>query len=588
MRREVTQIGRWIVMGLALLLIACGPRLPAVEPTPKGQTPTAAPGLADSEWLLTLLNGEQLRAGSQVTLRFAGGQASGFAGCNAYGGAYREPSGGTLSIGELAVTAQACLEPDGVMEQEAAYIRALREVVAYQIDGEQMEMRNETGGARLVFERDRHEAMNPEDLIGTIWALTSLDGEGPVEGSSITLGFHDDRHVSGHAGCREYAATYQASGNEIRFPSLTMTGDESCLADEALYQQEGRYTDALSWATHYQVSEEQLEIWTARGEMLIYEPGLPQGEPDAEQTYPDALPTNTCTSPVYMVWSSRELDQLSARFQAALDATGLEAAGGTAGAFGEDWYESDSGAAAGEGPCYFSVMQTDFYVTLRVASLADREALGRSLAKVLDALELFPPEETPGPQPGFLDVTFVAGEERESLRTVVPEALQERERGVTGSVLMEALGAPPALPGPDAACEAYQELVVTAGSVEQRAVVTSFRCEKAIIDSTGQSPANPPDLALEAGGRLEFRLGAGSVPDSLELRLYPEAGIAAAFFRWPEELPMEIEPVEGVELEPGLSFEYQPASPAGAYSLVVRATWGEAVDLFYALSFAVR
>jgi heat shock protein HslJ len=274
-----------------------------------------------------------------------------------------------------------------------------------------------------VFERIRHEAMNPEDLIGTIWALTSLDGEGPVEGSIITLGFHDDRHASGHAGCREYAASYQASGDEIRFPSLTMTGDESCLADEALYRQEGRYTDALSWATRYRVSEEALEIWTARGEVLLYEPGLPGGEPDAEGSRP---------------------------------------------------------------------------------------------------------------------------------------------------------------------CEAYQELTAKAGSVERRAVVTSYRCQNATIDSTGQSPANPPDLTLEAGGRLEFHLGAGEVPDRLELRLYPEAGIASTFFRWPEELPLEIEPVDRVEPEPGLAFEYRPEGPAGAYSLVVRATWGEAVDVFYALSFEVR
>lgn len=589
MLRDRTQIGRLAVVGLAMILIACTPRLPTADPTlSESQTATPAPGLEGSDWLLTLLNGEGLMAGSQITLEFARGHASGFAGCNAYSGAYHEPEPGALSIGEVAVTAQACLEPEGVMEQEAYYLEALREAATCQMTAERLEMRNEAGEVTLVYERNRHLPMNPENLIGTTWALLSLDGEGPVEGSSITLGFHDDQHASGHAGCRDYAATYEARGDEIRFPSMAMTGDESCLADEALYQQEGRYTDALSWATHYRLSVDSLEILTARGEVLVFEPGLPEGETDAEGASPDALPTNACTSPVTMVWNSHKLEDLSAQFQAALDEAGLEGAEGAAEVFGEDWYESASGGAGNQETCYFSAMQTDFYVTLRAASLADREALGRSLAKILDALGRFPPEETPGPQPGFLDVTLVAGDEHQALRVLVPEARQARARGLSGAALMEALDASPDVPGFGPACEGYQELLGTAEGVEQKAVVTSYRCENATIDSTGQSPADPPDLALGAGGQIDFRLGADEVPDSLELRLYPEAGTGASFFRWPEELPIEIEPIERVELEPDLAFEYQPKAPAGEYTLVLRAIWGEDVDVFYALSFEVR
>lgn len=576
-------------MGLALILVACGPSLPPVDPS-STESPALTPALSleGSEWLLTLLNGEVLTAGSQITLEFAADQASGFAGCNAYGGAYSESEAGALSIEELAVTAQACLQPEGIMAQEAAYLQALREAASYRVAGERLELQDEVGGTTLVFDQNHDVPMNPQDLIGTTWELVSLDGQNPVEGSSITLGFYDDRHASGHAGCRDYATTYQASGDEIRFPSLAMTGDEACLADEALYLQEGRYTDALSWATRYRLSGEALEILTARGEVLVFASGLSEGKPDVEGSPTGALPANRCTSPTTMVWSSHELEVLSAQFQAALDAAGLEGAEGAAAAFGEDWYESDSAVAEGEEPCHFSVTQTDFYVTLQAGSLADQEALGRSLAKVLEALDRFTAEETPGPQPGFLDVTFVSGEERETLRVLVPEALRARERGVAGSALLDVLGAPPEVPGFGPACEEYQGLLVTVKEVELKAVVTSYRCENATIDSTGNSPAVPPELSLDTGETLDFTLGAGEVPDRMELRLYPGAGIAASFLRWPDELPLEVEPIEQVELEPALAFGYSPAAESGEVSLVMRATWGEHVDIFYALSIEIR
>jgi hypothetical protein len=289
-----------------------------------------------------------------------------------------------------------------------------------------------------------------------------------------------------------------------------------------------------------------------------------------------------------MVWNSRELEELSAQFQATLDESGLEGVRGTASAFGEDWYEGNSDDEKDREPCYFAILEIDFYVTLRTESLVDAEALGASMEKVLTALADFPPEATPGSQPGFLDVTFVAGEKHEMLRLPIPEALEARERGLTGAALMEALSSAPEVPGFEPGCEANQNLFVTADGAEHRAVVTSYRCEEATIDSTGQSPADPPDVRLSAGEGLAFRLGTTMPPDRLELRIYPGAGIAASFFRWPEELPLEIEPVEQMELEPALGFEYQPETLAGAYSLVIRATWGEDIDVFYALSFEVQ
>ena len=119
-------------------------------------------------------------------------------------------------------------------------------------------------------------------------------------------------------------------------------------------------------------------------------------------------------------------------------------------------------------------------------------------------------------------------------------------------------------------------------------MVTSYRCENATIDSTGKSPADPPDIALEAGQQMDFRLGAEEVPDKLELRLYPRAGMAASFLRWPEELPTGIAPLEQYQPGPASNFQIIPQAPPGGYSLVVRATWDEDVDVFYTLSLGLE
>ena len=262
-----------LVVGLVVLLTACGG--PATTggavPVEPGRTGSEV-NLDGTEWVLASLHGSDLMEGTNITLGFADGHASGFAGCNAYGGAYTVAEDGTLSVPVMAVTAQGCVEPDGVMEQEAAYTQVLQTGGAYRVVDDRLELQSVIGETVLVFRQRVEVAMNPSDLVGTAWQLVSTNGQPPVEGTTITLAFQDETHASGHAGCREYAATYEASGDHIRFPSLSMSGDDACLLEEAVYQQEGQYTDALTWTTNYRLEDGLLEIVTARGEVLIFEP----------------------------------------------------------------------------------------------------------------------------------------------------------------------------------------------------------------------------------------------------------------------------------------------------------------------------
>ncbi|MDH3605597.1 MAG: META domain-containing protein [Acidimicrobiia bacterium] len=69
--------------------------------------------------------------GTQISLIFrTDGTLAGIAGCNDYSADYRV-DGDQLAIRDLANTEKACLEPDGVMEQESDYLGAIQQTGAF-------------------------------------------------------------------------------------------------------------------------------------------------------------------------------------------------------------------------------------------------------------------------------------------------------------------------------------------------------------------------------------------------------------------------------------------------------------------------
>jgi heat shock protein HslJ len=111
-------------------------------------------GLTSVEWKATGLNNGRggvvsVLGDTELTARFdAAGILSGLAGCNNYTGAY-ETEGVDMTVRTLARTRKMCNEPDGVMEQEEIYIRALEGAARYRIDSDILELRN-AGGSLLV------------------------------------------------------------------------------------------------------------------------------------------------------------------------------------------------------------------------------------------------------------------------------------------------------------------------------------------------------------------------------------------------------------------------------------------------------
>ena len=77
--------------------------------------------------------------------------------CNGYGGGFdsgRCRDDGTLALPQpLAVTLQLCSSPQGIMEQEAAYIEALQSAVIYRVIDDRLEIADASGEIALVFAR---------------------------------------------------------------------------------------------------------------------------------------------------------------------------------------------------------------------------------------------------------------------------------------------------------------------------------------------------------------------------------------------------------------------------------------------------
>ena len=117
------------------------------EPLPAG----ANASLEGTKWALTgfietkpvegmttpLLAVSTLLADSEITLTLDGGTARGSAGCNSYSAGY-STDGASLTFGPMAVTEMACLEPDGLTEQELLYLSFLGDMITYSISGSQL------------------------------------------------------------------------------------------------------------------------------------------------------------------------------------------------------------------------------------------------------------------------------------------------------------------------------------------------------------------------------------------------------------------------------------------------------------------
>jgi heat shock protein HslJ len=113
-----------------------------------------------------------------------------------------------------------------------------------------------------------------QDLVGTSWAMISLDGDSQVGemlgGQAVTLSFTSSTEAGGSGGCNSFGATYFANSStgSIAFSELVST--LMACADGGIGEVETAYFAALTSADQYDVSGSTLTI-TGDGHTLIFE-----------------------------------------------------------------------------------------------------------------------------------------------------------------------------------------------------------------------------------------------------------------------------------------------------------------------------
>ena len=146
--KGLAEVSSYVLAAGKLVLVL---KLDSGSMTFSGNDPTA---LAGTSWQVTgINNGKQAVVSviidTMVTLDFAAdGKVSGSAGCNNYFGPY-ETDGDQVKVGPLASTRKMCAGSEGVMEQEANFLRALQAGATFKITGNRLEIRNASGALQI-------------------------------------------------------------------------------------------------------------------------------------------------------------------------------------------------------------------------------------------------------------------------------------------------------------------------------------------------------------------------------------------------------------------------------------------------------
>lgn len=163
--------------GSALMVFA------AVQPT----------SLTGTEWIVLSYNNGRggvtsVLGGTSLSAMFTDtGELSGSAGCNNYTTTF-ETDGANLQIGPTATTRKMCAQPEGIMEQENAYLAALQMAATYAIEGDRLDLWAEDGSRLATFTAQSEPASStgamPEDSVVEALQNTVFQSEWTQSGTA--------------------------------------------------------------------------------------------------------------------------------------------------------------------------------------------------------------------------------------------------------------------------------------------------------------------------------------------------------------------------------------------------------------------
>lgn len=212
--------------------------------------------LDGTHWILSELDGEQPVEEPIITVNFEEGRVGGNA-CNVFGADYTATDDGEMSVGIVISTMMACMEPEGLMDQEAALFKALETIVRYERTDDSLTLFDEAGDARIVLtEPDPDTPVSSDD--NKTWVLTALNGAPLESAEPFTMQFTVNG-PAGRAGCMGFYTTPTAAtpGNWTVY-----SHDAFCDEDSDTTEAEA-YIAALESAASYNESGNTLTIGNA-------------------------------------------------------------------------------------------------------------------------------------------------------------------------------------------------------------------------------------------------------------------------------------------------------------------------------------
>ena len=154
----------------------------------------------------------------------------------------------------------------------------------------------------------------------------------------------------------------------------------------------------------------------------------------APHSFPETRTAPANSQNCIFTWATQPLPELTAKVQAAINAAGLTGVSANAEAYGENCNDSQTNKLI-----RFSTLETDFFINVKVANLADEDNMGNLLEKILVVLDTFPAGKIPGPQPGNITVSFRSGSDELNLLFTVSTGKSARLQGLDGAKLFEKL-----------------------------------------------------------------------------------------------------------------------------------------------------
>lgn len=118
--------------------------------------PPTTPPLEGTSWRLSLYANTQnvlvpVLAGTEITALFGqDGTLTGSAGCNTYNATY-QTDGSAIAVGPASASNAACATPEGIMEQESAYLSLLPRATTYQVVNRELRIFDSNGTPILQY-----------------------------------------------------------------------------------------------------------------------------------------------------------------------------------------------------------------------------------------------------------------------------------------------------------------------------------------------------------------------------------------------------------------------------------------------------